>query len=58
MNRSLTIQEARDTLEEDQRQFERTLAMLRDNLEHLSKNQEFDTSAVGEQVLSQDSRID
>jgi len=57
MEKSLSIQEAWDTLEDDQRQFERTVAKLRDNLEHLSKNQESDPRAVRERALSQNGRI-
>lgn len=39
MGKSLSIQEAWDTLEDDQRQFERTVAELKANLANTSKNQ-------------------
>ena len=41
MGKSLSIQEAWDSLGDDQRQFERTVAELKAKLENTPKNQKF-----------------
>lgn len=41
MGKSLSIQEVWDTLGDDQRQFERTVAELKAKLENTPKNQKF-----------------